>query len=269
MDDSNSVDVPPASESAGAAKFPGWLTGAPKGEQGQTRSEPIAESKREPLYRRWYLYAVLIPVAFALGIGSGYWLWGRQAVQSAQSEAQPGAVKRYDVPEDNDPAIGPKNAAITIIEFSDYECPFCRRWYNDVFLKLREEYPDKVRVVYRDFPLFSLHPDAEPAAEAANCANEQGAYWEYHNKLFSSTELGQSTYLRYASELGLDADKFKACLDSRRYANEIKADYDYASNLGVQSTPTFFLNGIPIVGAQPYEVFKQVIEKELAGEIPK
>lgn len=244
---------------------------------------------------------LLIPVAFFIGMGIGYLAWGQGQTNQAQTEPQETAVSaeaapqdivaqaqanpqapaapqgqeppqdvvRYDVPVDDDPGIGPEDAAITIIEFSDYQCPYCSRWHEDVFSNLLEEYPDQVRIVYRDFPLDSIHPEAVPAAEAANCALEQGAFWEYHDKLFSGElGLGQDAYLQYATVLGLDVDSFKECVETGRYADEVQADFQYAANLGVQSTPTFFLNGIPIVGAQPYEVFKQVIDMELAGEIP-
>jgi protein-disulfide isomerase len=220
-------------------------------------------------------FAVLwVVLAFGLGLGSGFLVWGREVkptptTQAAQQQVTPqGPVQRYDVPVDDDPAIGPADAPITLIEFSDYVCPFCGRWYQEVFKKIRAEYPDKVRIVYRDFPLYSIHPDAQPAAEAANCANEQGAYWEYHDKLFTGGKFGKEVYLQYAQELGLDLQKFQDCIESGKYASEIQADYQFASGLGVRSTPTFFLNGIAIVGAQPWEVFKQVIDQELAGEIP-
>jgi len=174
------------------------------------------------------------------------------------------------VPEDDDPVLGSSNAPITIIEFSDFECPYCRRWHTEVFDRIREDYPDQVRFVYRDFPLKSIHPNAVPAAEAANCANEQDAFWEFSEKLYSGAyALSDDTYLAVAGELGLDLEAFEECYTSGRYADEVEADYQYAGNLGVRSTPTFFLNGLPIVGAQPYEVFKDVIDKELAGEIPK
>jgi len=249
------------------------------------------------------IFLLLIPVAFFIGLGIGYLAWGQEldranqalneaqetavsaeaAQQDAAAQAQanpqaaavpqqqepPQDIVRYEVPVDDDPGIGPEDAAITIVEFSDYQCPYCQRWHADVFSNLLEEYPDQVRIVYRDFPLTSIHPEAVPAAEAANCAFEQGSFWEYHEKLFSGElELGQDTYLQYASNLGLDVDSFKECVETERYADEVQADFQYAANLGVQSTPTFFLNGIPIVGAQPYEVFKQIIDMELAGEIP-
>jgi protein-disulfide isomerase len=228
------------------------------------------------------LFAMLVPLAFVLGLGAGYLVWGRggeasvQAganppeAQAAAAEATPRKVTRYDVPVDDDPAFGPESAAITIIEFSDYQCPFCTKWYDEVWTRLKTEYPTQVRLVYRDFPLTSIHPDAIPAAEAANCANEQGAYWDYHDKLFSGElGLGREALDQYASQLNLDADSFKKCVDERRYQAEVENDLNYAMNLGVRSTPTFFVNGIALVGAQPYEVFKDVIDKELAGEIPK
>jgi protein-disulfide isomerase len=223
------------------------------------------------------LFALLLPLAFVLGLGAGFLIWGRDSGAAAQTtaaqtagQAAPVEVTRYDVPVDGDPAIGPENAPITIIEFSDYECPFCTRWYAEVWPRIQAAYPDQIRLVYRDFPLTSIHGDAVPAAEAANCAGEQGAYWEFHEKLFSGQEgLSKEAYKNYASELGLDATAFDQCIKERRYKDEVAADLDFAFNLGVRSTPTFFINGIALVGAQPFEVFKDVIDKELAGELPK
>lgn len=210
------------------------------------------------------LLLLLLPVMFFLGLGAGYAVWGKAGSTPAPQQQ----VRRYSVPVDDDPAIGPKDAPITLIEFSDYECPYCRRWHNEVYLRLMQEYGDKIRFVYRDFPLTSIHPNALPAAIAANCAYEQGAFWQFHDLLFTGGGLGESYYLQYANELGLDLEAFQACLDAEQSLQEVQADFNYAAALGVRSTPTFFLNGLPIVGAQPYEVFKQVIDKELAGEIP-
>jgi protein-disulfide isomerase len=231
------------------------------------------------------LTLAIIPVAFLAGLLAGYLYWGRgpgasaaiaQAVsatataQQAEVAAQEQQVTRYDVPVDDDPALGPEDAAITIIEFSDYECPYCQSWHTQTFARLLETFPDQIRFVYRDFPLSSIHPNAAPAAEAANCAGEQGKYWEFNELLFSGqNDLSPQTYTQYAGDLGLDGAAFEECVTSGRYQAEVQADLDWAANLGVRSTPTFFINGIPLIGAQPYEVFKQVIEKELAGEIPK
>jgi protein-disulfide isomerase len=241
-----------------------------------TQSPASRSSSEETVtFKRTHLYAALLPLAFVVGLAAGYLFWGRSkqapvaAPQAAAEQTGQQAVKRYDVPVDDDPSIGPANAAITIIEFSDYQCPYCRRWHEEVFNRIRQDYPDQVRIVYRDFPLSSIHPEALPAAEAAGCANEQGAFWAYHDLLFSSSDLSEEIYIQYATDLGLDMEKFKACIASGRYNDEVQGDLQYASNIGVSSTPTFFLNGLPVVGAQPYDVFKEVIEKELAGEIPK
>ncbi len=224
-----------------------------------------------PFFQRPFIYSLLLPVIFVLGIGSGYLIWGRTSAADATPAtlATPTAqVRRYDVPVDDDPSLGPDNAPITIIEFSDYQCSFCKKWHDEVLDRLLANYPGQIRFVYRDF-LISIHPGTAPAAEAANCAGAQGAYWPFHKALFSMKyDLTTEAYQQYAAELGLDTQAFTECLTDRRYESEVMADYNYAVNLGVRSTPTFFINGIPIVGAQPYEVFKQVIDKELAGEIP-
>lgn len=234
------------------------------------------------VFKRSHLYAALLPLAFVVGLAAGYLFWGRSASPVARQAApaqqanqgQPAqeqaaqSVRRYDVPEDDDPSLGPADAPITIIEFSDYECPYCRKWYNEVFLRLQRDYAKEVRIVFRDFPLSSIHPNAIPAAVAANCAGEQGAYWEYHNLLFSSSDLDPETYLEYARQLKLDQKAFQTCLEDGKNEEEVMADYQYAAALGVRSTPTFFVNGIPVIGAQPYDVFSELIEKELLGEIP-
>jgi protein-disulfide isomerase len=231
-------------------------------------------------FKRNHLYALIIPLAFVTGLSVGYLFWGHNTAPVAQVQAQPQAVAtepaqaqqfhRYEIPEAGNPAIGPASAPITIVEFSDYQCPFCGKWYDEVWSRLKTEYGEKVRFVYRDFPLYSLHSEAGPAAEAADCAGDQNKYFEFHDLLFSNqSNLGRATYEKYASQIGLDMTKFKDCLTTGKFKAEISSDYEFASNLGVNSTPTFFINGIPLVGAQPYEVFKQLIDKELAGEIPK
>jgi protein-disulfide isomerase len=241
-------------------------------------SAASADSPDAQARRRWSLLVLLVSLAFGIGLGSGYLLWGRSGEQEARASAaqdQDAAedvqrqITRYDVAVDDDPFYGPADAPITIIEFSDYECPYCRSWQAEVLPRLFETYPDQIRLVYRDFPLTSIHPNAAPAAAAANCAHEQDAYWEFHDKLFSM-ELGLSAraYQQYASDLGLDTDLFGECLQSGRTLSEVQADFEYAAELGIRSTPTFFINGIALVGAQPFELFQEVIEKELAGEIP-
>lgn len=225
-------------------------------------------------------FIIIALVAFAIGLGAGYFIWARPlqteltaitAKQTAEvEESIPEEVQRVDVPEDDDPVFGSANAPITIIEFSDYECPYCRRWHAEVWPKIKAKYGDKVRLVYRDFPLYNIHPNAGPAAAAANCAGEQDRYWEFNEMLFTDERgLGDEVYVTYATQLDLDLDEFNQCVASGAQEKEVEADLNYASELGVRSTPTFFLNGLGIVGAQPFEVFEQIIDLELAGKIPK
>ena len=224
-------------------------------------------------------YSLTLPLVvafFVLGLGSGYMIWGQPqnstaAAQNANTAGvndtaagQPTA--RYEVSVDDDPAWGPVDAPITIIEFSDFECPYCTKWALEVWPAIQAKYPDQVRLVYRDFPLTSIHPNAAPAANAAGCANEQSLFWEYHDLLFAAGQgLGTAAYETYAADLGLDMTLFRACLNEGRYNAEVDADQQYALQLGIQSTPTFFVNGIALIGAQPFEVFEQVIDQELAG----
>jgi len=251
---------------------------------------PIAEPDEEAVeaapqkaaetftFKRTHFYAVLTVLAFAVGILLGYVVWGYQPngsqvqVVAAPAEAQATEApqfKRYDIPTKGFPTLGPADAPITLVEFSDYQCPFCRRWHQEVYEPLLAAYPGKIRIVYRNLPLTSIHPDAMGAAEAAMCAGEQDAYWPYHNKLFSSESLDQQTFLQYAQDLSLNVKQFQACITNEKYKNAIQSDSDFAINLGISSTPTFFINGLAVVGAQPLEVFQQVIDKELAGEIPQ
>jgi len=236
-------------------------------------------------FKRSHFYAVVTVLAFSVGVLLGYVVWGfepaGERVLIAETAAPPsGPVAevpvtsepkfiRYDIPSDGFYSIGPADAPITIVEFSDYQCPFCRRWHDEVYEPLLAAYPGQIKLVYRNLPLTSIHPDALAAAEAAMCAGEQDAYWPYHEKLFSSESLGAQIYTQYAQELSLNIDSFQACLNDHKYQSAIKADSDFAIDLGIQSTPTFFINGLALVGAQPLDVFKQVIDKELAGEIPE
>lgn len=239
--------------------------------------ENVTQIKQEETvtFKKSHFYSVLVALAFFVGILVGYVIWGQEgraaapANQAAAAPTQP-AFRRYDIPTEGFPSIGPANAPITIVEFSDYQCPFCKRWHDQVYEPLMAAYPGKIRLVYRNLPLTQIHPQAMNAAEAALCAGEQNAYWQYHNKLFENFDLlGDPLYDSIASELGLDADAFKSCMSGDKYLDEIKADMQFAFNLGVQSTPTFFINGLAIVGAQPLSVFQQVIDDELAGKIPK
>ena len=169
---------------------------------------------------------------------------------------------RVEVSADDDPSMGPKNAPIQIIEFSDFECPYCKRG-ADAVRQVTEHYGDKVRLVFRDFPL-SFHKNAKRAAEAAQCANEQGKFWEYHDKMFSGQrKLDRDSLVSYAQDFGLNVKNFESCLDSGKYSQEIQKDMSDGSAAGVKGTPCFFINGIYLSGAQPFESFKEIIDEEL------
>jgi len=165
-----------------------------------------------------------------------------------------------NVSAENDPFVGPADAKVTIIEFSDYQCSACRA-AEPVVEQIIQTYKDRVKFVYRDFPL-SFHSYAEKAAEASECAHEQGKFWEYHGKLMSGA-LDEASLKQYAKDLGLNTEQFNSCLDSGKYYNEVQKDLQDGLSYGVDATPTFFINGIEIVGGQSFSVFQRVIESEL------
>ncbi len=253
--------------------------------------EPLEEVTADPeefvTFKRSHFYSVLVVLAFAVGILLGYVVWGRDTaaiVANAETNsAQPAAAApvaevpvteepqftRYDIPTEGYPSLGPDDAPIVIVEFSDFQCPFCRRFHDETYDALLNAYPGQIRFVYRNLPLTSIHPDAMPSAIASLCANDQNAYWDYHSKLFSSETLTRETFVQYATDLSLNVEEFTACLDSGKHDEFIQQDMEFALNLGVQSTPTFFINGLAVVGAQPLSTFTQIIDQELAGEIPK
>ena len=164
------------------------------------------------------------------------------------------------------PAYGAPDAPVTIVEFSDFECPYCRRFFHDTLPALHRRYVDtgQVRMIFRDFPLDEIHPNARKAAEAAECARDQGQFWEMHGLLFShGVAGGVSQFKALAGELGLSGAQFDDCLDSGRKAPLVQADYEAGLAAGVRGTPGFVINGVVIAGAQPIEVFEQVIAAAL------
>jgi|GEM_PF-437097 protein-disulfide isomerase len=198
--------------------------------------------------------------------------------------------ERVTLSADDDPCIGPDNAPVVVIEFSDFQCPFCSgvAGYNEgITSRMKSRDPNweppvpklkelakegKIRFVYRDFPLSSIHAQAQKAAEAAQCAYDQGKFWEMHDKLFqgqqewSGNEDAVSIFKRYASELALNMVQFNECLDSGKYESEVMKDYQDGLKAGVSGTPTFFVNGIPVRGAVSFEVIEQLIKSETAGK---
>lgn len=168
---------------------------------------------------------------------------------------------RYDVTDADNPTIGPADAPITIIEFGDFRCTYCKRFFDETLYPLLDAYEGQVHFVFRDFPI--LGPDSIQAALAAECADDQGRFWVFHDRLYADQILTRDAFLQHATELEMDVDTFTTCLDDEVHQAEIETDYVAASQLGVGGTPTFFINGKILIGAQPYDSFVAAIEAEL------
>jgi protein-disulfide isomerase len=175
-------------------------------------------------------------------------------------------VTRVQVNVAGAPVRGEEKAPVTIVKFEDFQCPFCRQ-AQPTFTALEARYADKVKVVHRDFPIDSIHPLARRAAEAARCANAQGQFWKYHDKLYSvglTPDPNQLSAL--AKETGLDVTAFDSCLSSGQFKAAVQKDLEQGQQLGITGTPAFFINGRMIVGAQPLESFTKIIDEELAAK---
>lgn len=163
----------------------------------------------------------------------------------------------------SDPSIGPTNAKVTIITFEDFECPFCAL-VSPRLVQVAREFPNDVRLVWKDFPITEQHENAVPAAEAARCADKQGKFWEYHGKLFEDVfTLNRARYVAIAAELGLDATQFETCIDSRGMAKLVNDGRNHALDIGLDGTPFVFLNGREFTDVVTYESIKTAVESEI------
>lgn len=167
---------------------------------------------------------------------------------------------------DQDHIRGNLNASITIVEYSDLECPFCQR-FHPTALQALSDYPEDVRWVYRHFPLNNIHPQAQPAAEASECVAEQKGdegFWSFVDAMFEDQDrLGSSYYREVAGEIGVNLAQFDSCVSSNKYADKVDSDYNSGIQLGVTGTPGSFVNGVPVLGAVPYAQLKAIIEAQL------
>ncbi|MDP3741252.1 MAG: DsbA family protein [bacterium] len=181
--------------------------------------------------------------------------------------------RRVNVSVDDDPFLGKEDAPVIIIEFSDFQCQFCRKLWREILPEIKEKYIDtgKVKFVYRDFPIENIHPMAQKSAEAAQCANDQGKFWQYHDIIFENqNKRGQGTIQysvddlkKWGAQIGLDMTDFDTCLDSNKYAQEVQKDLQDGLAAGVTGTPATFINGRLIEGAEAFANFQQIIEEEL------
>lgn len=196
----------------------------------------------------------------------------RQKAQAQAAKGLPVEAEPLVISADDDPAMGSEDAPVVIIEFSDFQCPYCKRFHETTLPKIIEQYVNtgKVRFVYRDFPLTQIHPNAGLAALAAECADEQNSFWPMHDLLFerqgewAGSSNAQAVFEGYARELGLDVEQFSECLSSQRYAEEVLKDLRDGVSYGVKGTPAFFINGEKLEGAWPFGKFQEVIDAALA-----
>jgi len=187
-----------------------------------------------------------------------------ESTDTIDVNTEPTETETYEIDTTGQPFIGNEDAAVTIIEFTDFQCPYCEKGYRTM-KEVLENYPDDVKIVIMNFPL-SFHENAQKAAEASECAFAQGKFEEYHDTLFENNDaLTVEDLKQYAVDLGLDTEEFNTCLDEDKMADEVEADMDVGSENGVTGTPAFFINGEKIVGARPYADFESVIEEALAS----
>lgn len=220
--------------------------------------------------KRWLWAAAGLAVGFLAG-------WG----VARMSEAPPvrGAAAAAETPERRPatpaaaemelagrPSVGPADAPVTMVEFTDFQCPYCARHHRRTKAALLEAFEGRLRYVVRHFPLETVHPRARAAARAAECAHRQDAFWAYADLLYErSPAFEPASLAAYAAELDLDADRFERCLDGEEAEEAVAADIAAARRLGVRSTPTFFLNGRRVLGAKPLAEFRGLVEEALRG----
>ena len=230
----------------------------------ETAAQPAMEAASEEQRRELPPYvltaamsaaALLFALAFFM---AGFWM---HALLDEDGGTSPPPSAASD-----DPAWGPEDAAVTIEEFGDFQCPYCGGFARDTLPKIREAYGDEVRYVYRDFPLVGIHEFAQKAAEAAQCMHEQGLFWQYHDLLFADQEaLAAPDLKRYAQQVGADTGEFDKCLDASENAWEVMLDVRDGAQAGVTGTPAFLINGVLLPGVAGFEQFQAIIDQALAG----
>jgi len=245
------------------------------------KTKPVIVEQLKKINTQQLLYVVLLIAVFLVG----YLLARVQSLEESKSSPTPSTANavadpnqpaaKVDVAVGSLPPLGDKDAPVTLIEFSDMQCPFCRSFYTSAYQQIKKDYIDTGKVVmyYRHYPL-SFHPAAQKSAEALECANDQDRMWQFHDLMFDKQQAldpsgGTVEYTvddikAWAAELGMNTSQFNECLDTDKYADKVDSDLADGTAAGVSGTPAFFVNGTSLVGAQPYESFKAIIDQELA-----
>lgn len=237
-----------------------------------------------PWYRRWWIYVYGVVFIFSLAVlivfsqqtnqvlnqfdyeQSKFILDGadnKQSILPGASQSEAAAVTALDkvlAGAADDPALGNPEADIVIVEFADFECPYCQQ-SAPIIRKLLANYENEIYFIYRDFPITELHPNAFTAALAGQCAGEQGLFWPLHDLMFANQESLNSDFIKkLAVKAGLDAGTFNTCLDNKKYSQEVLGDFESGVNLGVSGTPTFFVNGYSVSGVVPFDKWEELIQ---------
>lgn len=213
-------------------------------------------------------FVPLAVVAGSLIIAGAIIYVGRNSPESENNAPEQESAVSFSL--EGEPSLGSLEAKVTVVEFSDFQCPFCARFVLETFPQIKQEYIDtgKIRMIFKNFPLMSIHENAESSAEASECANDQGKFWEYKEKLFQSQQaLSAGNLKQYAKDLGIEnEEQFDVCLDSKKYASEVSQDLAEGVAAGVTGTPTFFINGQKMVGALPFSEFQRAIDAQLSNK---
>lgn len=209
------------------------------------------------LYAVYFIYQV---ITIRRQILSGSYNWKEYGEETSGAGGANVSTQTYNVATIDDPATGTASPKVTIVEFGDFQCPFCKKAFP-IIRSVASRYSDSVRLIYRDFPLSGDHPDAELAARAGYCAQEQGVFWHWHDKAFQNQDdLSRVNLINLAVQSGADEEKFLVCLDSQIASEEVKEDIREGQAAGVFGTPTWFINGYRVAGVIPENILEKIIQ---------
>lgn len=231
----------------------------------------INQSAVKPWYKKtWFIgLSVFIVLWFGVPLVFNLFFPRNLPIDDSQNSVASRQSIASEVWTKDDPMLGVSEAPIAIVEFGDFQCPFCKD-SEPVISQLLAKYPEAIKLQFRDSPITSLHPEALAAAEAANCAGQQGKYWPYHQVLYTKQDsLNLTTYQSIATDLGINLDQFNRCLSGHLTLAEIKEDYETGQKLGVTGTPTFFVNGRLLAGHIPLELWDKIIPLVLKEDLNK